>query len=66
MKLSDIKAGDVIMVDDGFVALQAGPHIVGEGQEGPFIINGHGECVRLAEIGEDADGNIDGVLRKVC
>jgi hypothetical protein len=37
MKLSELKAGDVLIADDGFTCLRAGPHTVEASENGLFI-----------------------------
>lgn len=63
MKLSEIKAGDVIVIDDSHPLIQAGEHVVGQDDDGLlFVINEHGNRVHLSP---NPDGYLYGVLRKV-
>ncbi|WP_299686656.1 hypothetical protein [uncultured Tateyamaria sp.] len=60
IKLSDLKAGDTITLDEGFTCLDAGDHTV--------LMNDTGPCVRCSEglhyldAQEDMQGDLVGVI----
>ena len=38
MKLSDLKVGDIIIADDGFTCMKAGPHTVHATDDGDLFV----------------------------
>lgn len=59
MKLTDIKAGDIIMADAGFTCLNSGHHVVEESRLGLYIRCDHGEHYLAGQ--EDEGGELVGI-----